>query len=125
MNIFLFGNPDLSIDNTPLALKPGLEKRFPDIRFIALDPHEVDEPPENPWALIDTVAGLDRVRLLAIEDIARPEARLTAHDFDLATTLLFFRKLDSDFRAHIIGIPMGVSAPDVLEDVSIAIRDLS
>lgn len=117
MKISLFGNPDLPEDNMPHRLKSRLESRFPDIRFVAEDPNELDLPvTDNDWVIIDSVAGIPRVMWLSVDDIANPKTRVTAHDFDLASFLLFAQKLNKNIGIRILGIPMHYDETKALEE---------
>ncbi len=117
MKISLFGNQDLDFDNLPHRLQSGLEQAFPNLSFIEEDPHELDLPiRDQNWIIIDTVRGLSRVTMLSVDDIAKPNTRVTAHDFDLTAFLLFAKKLDPALSVRIIGIPMGYDEQKALEE---------
>lgn len=125
MKISLFGNPDLLEDNMPHRLKSRLEERFPDIRFVAEDPNELDLPVEdNNWIIIDSVAGIPKVMWLSVDDIADPKTRVTAHDFDLASFLLFAQKLNKNIGIRILGIPMPYDEETALEEITSCLTSL-
>jgi hypothetical protein len=127
MKVSLFGNPDMAVDSLPVELKLKLEKRFPEIDFVVQDPNELDLPDSNMnrWIIIDTVAGLDKVRLVTIDEIAPPETRATVHDFDLASHLLLVKKMNQNIDIQIIGVPMGNNKQTALKNVSNILRQLT
>lgn len=116
MRISLFGNQDLSFDSLPFRIRPALALRFPHISFEEDDPNNLDLPTEKDWIIIDTVQGINRVHLLSIEDIASPETRMTAHDYDLGSYLLLAKKILPDLTVHIIGLPMNYPEDQALEE---------
>ncbi len=125
MKISLFGNPDLPEDNLPHRIKSRLKARFPNIRFVAEDPNELDLPvKEKDWIIIDSVVGIPRVMWLSVDDIANPKTRVTAHDFDLAAFLLFARKLNKNIGIRILGIPMPYDENLALEEVTSCLANL-
>jgi len=125
MKISLFGNPDLPEDNLPHRIKARLEAHFPNLSFVALDPNELDLPvTDDDWIIIDSVAGIPRVMWLSVSDIALPAARVTAHDFDLATFLLFARKLNKNISIRIIGIPMRYDEEKALDETARLLKEI-
>ena len=126
MKISLFGNPDLPEDNMPHRIKASLEARFPDIQFVAEDPNELDLPvTDNDWIIIDSVVGIPRVMWLSVDDIADPKTRVTAHDFDLASFLLFAQKLNKNIGIRILGIPMHYDENKALKETTKLLRNIS
>ena len=122
-SVSVFGNPDLSGDNLPVLLVPKLRKRFPEIRFVVEDPNEIDLPKKGSWVILDTVRGLDEVKWVSVDDVARSRnAGMTAHDYDLSTLLLLAKKLDSSFDPQILGVPEGIAEKAALREIS---RELS
>lgn len=125
MKISLFGNQDLDFDNLPHRLRSGLEQAFPNLLFVEEDPNELDLPiSDRDWIIIDTVRGLSCVNLLSVDDIAKPNTRVTAHDFDLAAFLLFAKKLDPEISIRIIGIPMGHDEKKALKETIFLLKSL-
>jgi hypothetical protein len=119
MKISLFGNPDLPDDNMPHRIKSRLETRFPDMRFVAEDPNELDLPvTDTDWVIIDCVRGIPRVMWLTMGDIAEPTTRVTAHVFDLAAFLLFAKKLNKNIGIRILGIPMPYDEEKALQETT-------
>lgn len=120
MKITLFGNPDLQIDSLPIRILPRLREAFQDVEFEVEDPNNLDLPeiPEGEeWVIIDTVAGLKNVQWLSIDDIAKPTARLTAHDYDLASYLLLAKKALGPLPIRILGIPMDTGEEEAITQI--------
>lgn len=119
MNVSVFGNLDVAGDSVPVRLMPKLRERFPEIRFFVEDPNEIDLPKKGKWIILDTVRGLDRVRWVSVDDIARSRnSGTTAHDYDLSTLLLLAKKLDPSFEPKILGVPEGIAERVALRAVS-------
>lgn len=106
MIIYIFGNPLLEYDNLPVRLKPELEKRFPAISFVEIDPSENLKPENKELFIIDTAEGLNEVRVLT--DIAKIESSpiYSLHDFDLGMTLKLLQKIGTLEKATVFCVPM-------------------
>lgn len=126
MTILLFGNPDLSYDAVPVQIFARLQKYFPDYDFRVVDPNELDLPEaDEKLVIIDTVAGLSETRFVSLDEIAAARARVTAHDFDLASYLLLAKKLNKNLSVKIIGIPMGFHSGQAFESVKPLLAELA
>jgi len=106
ITIYIFGNILLDFDNTPIKLIPELEKKFPQFNFLYQDPNENLHPEDKKLFIIDTIEGIDRVRLL--DDINKIEtsASCSMHDFDLSFNLKLLQKIGSLDSVLIFGVPM-------------------
>ena len=104
MRIFVFGNPDISMDSGPLRLLPHLRATFPTVSFETLDPNEEWEVPRN-MNIIDTVVGINAVTVFQGLDHFMKAPRMTCHDFDAYANLLLLRKLGKIEDVTIIGVP--------------------
>jgi hypothetical protein len=115
--VYIFGNPDLSADSLPLQILPGLKKKFPQLRFEVKDPNEEWDSPLT-LTIIDTVQGIDRVGVF--EDLTKFSAapRLTMHDFDALTNLLYLQKLGKLKSIKIIGVPAEMGLDEAFASVS-------
>lgn len=116
MTIFVFGNPDVELDALPLRILPRLQKAFPDISFEVKDPNEEWDVPEELIA-IDTVVGIDAVRVF--DDLAPFLAapRVSLHDFDAFANLSLLKKLGRLKQIKIIGLPPTISDDEAFEAV--------
>lgn len=121
--IYILGNLNIKEDSLPLHLFSDLENSFPDISFIHLDPTE-ELPEEEELVLIDSVVGLDEVRVL--EDIEKIEnsPQYSLHDLDLGLSLKLARKLGRIGKVKIICVPAHGEREMVFEEVRKEIRKL-
>ncbi|MFZ6036138.1 MAG: hypothetical protein ACOYUK_03270 [Patescibacteria group bacterium] len=105
MQVWVFGNPDLSEDAVPVRLLPRLAQVFPHHLFIHQDPLDEWDMPERLY-IIDTVQGVDLVSVFTSLEAFQNAPHVTMHDFDLGTQLQFMRKLGKLPRElFIFGIP--------------------
>ncbi len=104
--IYIFGNILLDFDNTPIKLIPELQKEFPDINFVHQDPNENIHPENKKLFIIDTIEGIDEVKLL--DDINKIELSpsCSMHDFDLGFNLKLLQKIGLLNSVLIFGVPM-------------------
>ena len=121
MTIFVFGNPDVLLDSSPLRILPRLRARFPDIQFQEVDPNEEWDAPEE-VTVIDTVIGIEKVMILdGLEQFAAAP-RVTMHDFDALAQLRYLQKLGKIKKVTVVGVPPTISEDEALEEVSAAIE---
>ena len=128
MTIFVFGNPDLAMDSLPLRLLPLLQKKFPEHTFVSVDPNEEwDLPPHQNFGsggvsekliMIDTVVGIDEVKIFTDLDAFSRTPSVTMHDFDALSNIRYMQKLGKIKEIKIIGIPPTLSEATALETVS-------
>lgn len=113
MIVYVFGNPDLPADALPLKILPELEKKFPNTQFVAKDPNEEWNVPEE-FVAIDTVEGIKDVAIF--DDLAQFAAapHVTMHDFDALTNLRYLQKLGKLKKVKIIGIPATIPESEAL-----------
>lgn len=128
MIVYVFGNPDLDADSLPLRIVPKLRERFPDIRFEVKDPNEEWDVPEE-LTVIDSVEGIDGVRVFENLDQFTSAPHVTMHDFDAFANLRLLQKLGKLKKIKIIGTPVSRqgASPTLLEksvfiEVSAALR---
>lgn len=117
VNVWIFGNPDLPQDALPVALIPELQRRFPDAHFQRMDPLEEWEVPKD-LIIVDTVQGLEKVRVFTDLDAFESAPRLTMHDYDLGTTLKWMKKIGRLADVTIIGVPMGMDRQTAVDQVA-------
>ena len=103
-NIYVFGNPDLEIDSLPIKLLPTLRKQFPQTTFTALDPNEEWEVDKD-MLIIDTVVGINEITFFDSLSAFMKVPRMTCHDFDAYSNLMFMQKLKKINSVKIIGVP--------------------
>ncbi len=104
MIVFVFGNPDLPEDSLAIRLLPKLKEKFPEIDFQIKDPNEDWDIPEE-MIVIDTVQGINAIKVFDDLSIFENAPRLTLHDFDLGSYLKYLAKLGKLKKIKIIGLP--------------------
>ena len=109
MKVYIVGNPLVKVDSLPFKLLPKLRKEFPEVRFEEADPTE-NFIPENDSIIIDTVVGIDHVRLFTDLDEFAQFHSVSAHDYDLSLHLQLLKKLGKITSVSILGIPNDVNA---------------
>ncbi len=118
MRIFLFGNPDLDMDALPIRLIPRLQKMFPSVAFISLDPNEEWDVPKH-MVIIDTVVGSTEVTVFHDLHAFMQTPRVTCHDFDAYTNLQLLLRIGAIEGVTIIGLP-----PTLTEDTACSALDV-
>lgn len=108
MKVYVFGNPDTSLDNRVYSIVERLKQDLPEIKFVEIKPNQ-DLPFSNkePAIILDTVAGIKDVAVFKNEDLDKFSAsnRTSVHDFDLAFQLKYLKKLGKLGKITIIGVP--------------------
>jgi len=123
MTIYLCGNPLLPFDSLPLKLKPKLEKAFPQIDFIELDPNENLKPVNKELIIIDTIEGIDEVTVIDDIDKIQTTPLYSLHDFDLGFNLKLLKKIGTLEKVTIFGVPMEGDETAVFEELKKAIKN--
>lgn len=120
--IYIFGNPLLDFDNLPILLKPDLEQYFPNIDFIETDPGD-NFMPDNKGELtiIDTVEGINEVKILQDISKIKTENKYSVHDYDLGMHLLLLQKLGTLKKVKIFCVPMDIKKEEALKQLIIVI----
>ena len=120
----IFGNSDLSFDSLPLKILPSLKEKFPDIKFAVKDPNEEWEMPEE-LVIIDTVLEIENVTLIEdLNNLTLPPG-ISLHDFDVASNLVYLKKLGKLKKIKIIGLPPTISETEALKQIAAAIKSIS
>lgn len=119
--VWLFGNPDFAPDALPLKLQASLKKRLPHFEFVTKDPNEEWRLPKK-LIIIDTVQGLSKITTFTSLDQFQKNPRLTMHDFDLLTNLMWLDKLKKLPPFLIIGLPAKASQQEITGEVTDILR---
>ena len=123
--VSVFGNIDYAPDALPIKILPELRNRFAQVRFLVEDPNELGLITEKDWIIIDTVMGIKDVKLLSVDQIRKNAPGLvTVHDFDLASQLLWLKKIQKGIEIKIIGVPPGLPYDEALEKVTAILASL-
>jgi Ni,Fe-hydrogenase maturation factor len=130
MKILVFGNPLIEKDSLALKLIPKLQKTFPEINFIHIDPTESLEQFGKNLNIIDVSPGIKEVKILNIENeqdlkILNTSKIFSMHDFDLGYNLKLLKKLKKIDSAEIICIPMGMKEEGAFESVKKILKSKS
>ncbi|MEM3369749.1 MAG: hypothetical protein QXE90_02760 [Candidatus Micrarchaeia archaeon] len=122
IKIYCFGNPLIENDKMPLEIIPYLQKKFPMIEFIpAESPDEIEE--ENEISIIDTVDGVENVRLITEIDEICENRRCSMHDFDLGMTLKIMKKIGKIKKITIFAIPMKCKKRKAIKEIEKLIHE--
>ncbi len=117
MKIYVFGNPEIQNDSLPLKILPELQKKFPKIKFEVKDPNEEWEIPEE-LTIIDTVLGIDDVKVFADLKSFSKSTNVSLHDFDAYSNLRYLEKLGRLKKIKIIGVPPMISQKKAVGEIS-------
>lgn len=123
MTVFVFGNTDLEGDSLPLRILPKLKQLFPKIAFAIKDSHEEWDVPEE-LIIIDTVRGLEKVRVFSDLESFSSSPSITLHDFDALSHLRYLAKLGRLKKIKIIGLSPMISEKEALEGVSAILQSI-
>ena len=112
MNIYVFGNPDVVVDNKPFDFLEKLKADFPGVNFVIVKPNEdVPFDERKDVVILDTVMGLKKVTILDESSIdkLKHDSRASVHDYDLGFQLKYLKKIGKIGKVTIIGLPMNES----------------
>lgn len=108
MKVYVFGNEDFKEDNLAFEVAKKLKCTVDNVQFIIVKPNE-DLPfaDEENVVLMDTVLGIDRVKVLTEKDLDKIvlSPKNTVHDFDLSFQLRYLKKLEKIKKVKIIALP--------------------
>jgi Ni,Fe-hydrogenase maturation factor len=114
--VYLVGNLLLKNDNQPLVLQKTLQRRFPDLEFLSVDPNE-NFIPENDSIIIDTVVGIKQVTLFTSVDNFVNSSKISSHDYDLGFHLKLLKKLKKIDKVMILGIPSSIKRQQTKNEI--------
>lgn len=120
--IYIFGNPLLDFDNLPIKLMPNLQKTFPTIKFILKDPNENLHPTDGELIIIDTVEGVNEVRVFHDIDKIETSPAYSMHDLDLGFTLKLLKKIGTLNKVTIFCVPAEINPADALTQLTFLIN---
>ena len=105
MTVYVFGNASSPSDSIPLKLLPALQKQFPTINFVHVDPTENWYKGEKQLVILDTVVGIQKPTIFNSLDAFDKQADITPHDYDVYMDLKLLQKIEKIQKITIIGIP--------------------
>src|SRR3989338_771652 len=88
--IYVFGNSLVKDDRLALAIAEKLQKDFPTIQFIHLDPNE--DINEKDIIILDVAEGIDNVTVINDIDQLELGKKFSLHYFDAAFSLKLMKK---------------------------------
>ncbi len=121
--IYVAGNPLVREDSIPVRLMDRLQKRFPGIEFHELEPTD-NLPEEKDLNIIDTVIGIDDIKVIRDIDKIVTGKIYSMHDFDLGFNLKLMKKAGKLRSVKIIGVPPNMSEEKAFEDISKIVEEL-
>ena len=122
MKIYVSGNKLVKKDSLPLKIMPKLRKHFPEIEFKELDPTE-NLPSEN-LIVIDTVLGINKVKIFSDIDSFKSAINYSVHDYDFLFELKLNKKLGKLKNIKILGIPANLSEKEAFDQLKKEIERL-
>jgi len=117
MNVFVFGNADLSFDSLAIKMLPTLKARFSEIEFTVKDPNE-EWGISDDLIIIDAVDGIDKITTFdSLENFSRSPS-ITMHDFDAYANLKLLEKLGKLKKIKIIGVPTMILEDEAIKQIT-------
>lgn len=117
VTVYVFGNPDLPMDALPPRLVPMLRMAFRKMTFEIKDPNEEWDVPEH-LVVLDTVKGIDEVKIFNGLDAFHDAPRVSLHDYDALTQLRLLQKIGKLKTVTIIGVPPDMTDIAALKSVT-------
>ncbi|MCX6772151.1 MAG: hypothetical protein NTV88_00055 [Candidatus Micrarchaeota archaeon] len=124
MKVLVFGNPLAKIDSAAVKIAKKLGGKMPEIEFKPFDAAEDLEHEGEELFILDAVVGLEKPRLVTLDELELSANPLSLHGFDLMWTLLLLKKLGKIKKATIIGVPAKKPMRDSLPDVERLLKEL-
>jgi len=121
--VYCLGNGISEKDSLPLKIMPVLEKKFPGITFVSFDPTEA-EVIKDDSIILDTVEGIEKVRIFYNLDHFARSPRNSVHDYDLPVFLGLMLKLKKIKRFIIIGVPENYPLKKSIEEAGVLLTVL-
>ena len=117
MTIYVFGNPEIEADSLPIKILPKIKENFPEINFEIKDPNEEWNVPEE-LIIIDTVLGIDDVKIFDDLKYFSGAPKVSLHDFDAYANLRYLQKLGRLKKIKIIGVPPMIDYDKAVQKIS-------
>ncbi len=123
--IWVFGNRDSELDDSPFAHLARLRSDFPHVEFTIVPPNaDLPLPDDGSLIVLDTVQGISQPTVLTHTDLDRISLspRTSVHDFDLGLQIKLALKLGKIHTVAIIGLPQGI--PSDYDSIQEIVRKL-
>jgi len=105
MRVLVFGNPIAEEDSAAVKISEKLAGEMPEVQFVRFDTSEDLEREGARLVILDAVVGLEKPRLVSLDELELSARPLSLHGFDLMWSLLLLKKLGKLESAMIIGVP--------------------
>lgn len=127
LKVLVFGNILFKGDNISIKLIPKLREKFTEINFVEFDPIENLQDYGKRLKIIDSVKGIDKVKLLNLKsdrDFEKIELTKSCsmHDFDLGYNLKLLKKMNLIDGVEIICVPMNIKEKEAFNQVQLILR---
>lgn len=121
--IYVTGNALVREDSVPLRIMERLQCSFPSVEFLELESTD-DMPEEHALRIIDTVIGIDEVKIIKDVDKIVTGKVYSLHDFDLGYNLKLMKKAGKLRGVTIIGVPAHFDEERAYEGVTKALQSM-
>lgn len=125
MKVLVFGNPLAKVDSAAVKIAEKLEGKVPGIEFVKFDAAEDLEKEGEELVIMDAVVGLEKPRLISLEELELSSNPVSLHGFDLLWSLLLLKKLGKVKKATIVGVPAKKSVKESLPEVEKLLEKLA
>lgn len=134
LRVLVFGNPLAKIDSAAVKIADKLSGKMAGIQksrgssasstasqlrieFVRFDTSEDLEKEGSELIIMDAVVGLEKPRLITLEELELSSNPVSMHGFDLLWSLLLLKKLGKVKKAVIVGVPAKKSVRESLPQV--------
>lgn len=114
-NIYVCGNPLVAADALAIDVAREIERDFPSVSFVHLDPNE--EISERDIILLDVAEGISKVMIFNDVDQFIAGKKISLHDYDTAFSLQLMKKTGLLKKVCIIAIPLHYPLKKACRDV--------
>ena len=125
MKVLVFGNPIAKIDSAAVKIADKLSGRMAGIEFVKFDAAEDLEKEGSELVIMDAVVGLEKPRIVTLDELELSANPVSLHGFDLMWSLLLLKKLGKVKQATIIGVPAKKSVKESLPEVERLLKKLT
>lgn len=124
MEILLFGNPSMELDNLAIKVGVELEREGRSVRHL-VDPLELLDVNLAESLILDVAVGIDDVKLIDNVDRLVLGRLCSLHDFDMAYFLKLLKQMGKLDAVRIVALPQSMSLEEALEKVRKTLRRIT
>ncbi len=125
MKVLVFGNPLAKVDSAAVKIAEKLEGKIAGVQFVKFDAAEDLEKEGSELVIMDAVVGLEKPRLISLEELELSSNPISMHGFDLLWSLLLLKKIGKVKKTTIVGVAAKKSAEGSLLEVEKLLRKLA